>query len=328
MKRVTIREVAIHAGVATSTVSRALTQPERIAADTRERVIRAANELGYTARPTVGRPRRGVVALLVPDVANPFYFDIIRGTQGQLQAAGYLQLLVDTGESAETERLQVERLTPIVDGIILTATRMSSAALVDLAGELPLTAINRVSDDVPGVILDTRVGLQQALDHLRSLNHTHVAFVAGPSESWQNWWRWREFESLAAARHMTAHLLGPYPPRQQFGAVAADALLMTAATACVAFNDLLAIGILQRLERRGVAVPDRMSVIGCDDIFGADFCTPPLTTISGDAELAGRIATSKLLARLAGDTHAPQTVTSLPTHLLVRGSTGPAPASI
>lgn len=97
---------------------------------------------------------------------------------------------------------------------------------------------------------------------------------------------------------------------------------MTEATACVAFNDLLAIGVLQRLRQRGIRVPDDLSVVGCDDIFGADFSAPPLTTIAGDTEHAGRLAASRLIATLNGEPPRRGT-TLIPTHLLVRESTGP-----
>jgi LacI family repressor for deo operon, udp, cdd, tsx, nupC, and nupG len=100
-------------------------------------------------------------------------------------------------------------------------------------------------------------------------------------------------------------------------------------TACIAFNDLIAIGMLQRLRERGIRVPEDMSVVGCDDIFGADFCNPPLTTMASPIEQAGRVSVSMLLAQLnplAGGGSRSRSL--MPTHLTVRGSTGPAPASL
>ncbi|KTR95339.1 LacI family transcriptional regulator [Microbacterium testaceum] len=324
MGKVTARDVAQRAGVATSTVSRALNKPDRINAQTRERILDAARELGYVAaRPT----RRGLVALLVPDVTNPFYFDIIRSTQEQLRAAGFLQLLIDTGESGRTESDTLEQLSGLVDGAILSATRLDSAALVEAAGHLPVAVINRQHDQIPGVLIDIRVGLRQAIDHLKALGHETVAFVSGPPDSWQNRWRWHEFEEQVQEQGMTAVLVGPHPPTREGGAAAADALVVTQATACVAFNDLLAIGMLQRLSRRGVEVPRDLSIVGCDDIFGADFCNPPLTTIAGDTEQAGRIAASRLVTVLNAEQLPATRTTLIPTHLLVRESTGPAPRS-
>jgi len=119
--------------------------------------------------------------------------------------------------------------------------------------------------------------------------------------------------------------VGPFAPRKYAGAAAADAVLHAGVTACVAFNDLLAIGMLARLRERGVDVPRDLSIVGCDDIFGADFCNPPLTTIASPIEQAGRVAVSMLLAQLNPLQGGPsRRLAVMPTHLTVRGSTGPA----
>jgi LacI family transcriptional regulator len=132
----------------------------------------------------------------------------------------------------------------------------------------------------------------------------------------------------ATSYGVTARRVGPFSPKKTAGAAAADAVLTTGATACIAFNDLLAIGMLMRLRERGVRVPEDLSIVGCDDIFGADFCNPPLTTLTAPIEQAGRVAVSMLLARLDPTAAAPgRQVATLPTHLTVRSSTGPAPAS-
>lgn len=323
MDRVTAQDVARRAGVAASTVSRALNQPGRINEQTRERILAAARELGYGA-PARRPERRGLVALLVPDVTNPFYFDIIRSTQEQLRTAGYMQLLVDTSESGRTEAEVLAQLEGVVDGAILSATRLDSDALRDAATRLPLAVINRRHEHIPSVLIDIRVGLIQAIEHLRALGHRRIAFVSGPPESWQNRWRWKEFEEQVTGQGLEPVLVGPYPPNLTGGAAAADALLVTGATACLTFNDLLAIGILQRLRRKGVSVPEELSVVGCDDIFGSSFCDPPLTTIAGDVQQAGRIAATRLLGVLNHTVTEGLATSLVPTHLLVRESTGPA----
>jgi len=320
--RVTAKDVARRAGVSASTVSRALNEPGRINEQTRERILDAARELGYQVGPRVAE-RKGLVALLVPDITNPFYFDIIRSTQEQLRTGGFMQLLIDTGESGRTEAETLAQLEGVVDGVILSATRLESSELLQSAARLPVSVINRRHEDIPSVLIDIRTGLTQAVDHLKALGHETVAFISGPPGSWQNRWRWKEFEERIHTQSMTPVLVGPYPPTRAGGAAAADALLVTGASACIAFNDLVAIGVLQRLRQRGTRVPEDVSVIGCDDIFGADFCDPPLTTISGDTEQAGRLAASQLIATLNGGASPAGTVL-IPTHLLVRESTGPA----
>ncbi len=328
-KRATIHDVAARAGVATSTVSRALSDPGRISAGTRALVLAAAGELGYVPnsrnRPAPGA-RTGAVALLVPDITNPFYFDIIHGTQEQLKAAGYTQLLVDTEESADVERAALESMMTAADGVILAASRLPDAILAEAATRIPLVTVNRNYAVVPTVLIDTTMGVQQAVEHLVSLNHVRLAFISGPAKSWTNQWRWQAFEAAAARHGVQALRIGPYAPKPTSGAAAADAVLITGATACVAFNDLLAIGMLQRFIARGVNVPADISIVGCDDIFGANFCNPPLTTITAPIEQAGRAATSMLLARIAGGSPAGHQMTRLPTHLTVRESTGVRPS--
>lgn len=327
-KRATIHDVAARAGVATSTVSRALSQPERISPATRELVIRAARALNYVPNSgSRGTPalRKGAVALLVPDITNPFYFGIIRGTQEQLKAAGYAQLLVDTEESAEVEAAALDSVMAAADGVILAASRLSGTVLAEASATIPLVTINRNDSDVPTVLIDTPIGVVQAVEHLVSLQHRKIAFVSGPARSWTNQWRWQAFESAASRHGVETLRIGPYSPRPTSGAAAADAVLISGATACLAFNDLLAIGMLQRFITRGVKVPGDISIVGCDDIFGANFCHPPLTTITAPIEQAGRVATTMLLDRLGGGSPTVRQLTKLPTHLTIRESTGKAP---
>jgi len=328
---VTISDVARAVGVATSTVSRALTQPGRVSDAMRERVLAAANELGYQPNPharslTSGRTQS--IALVIPDVTNPYFFDLIRGTQAQAKARGYRHVLVDTEESTEMEAATLAELSSSVDGVVLAASRLPDAALLEASERVPLVVVNREIPTVPSVVIDTPRGMVQALDHLVSLGHSSVAYLAGPPTSWSSRKRWRAIQQSARRLGVTAHSIGPFSPTRAAGAAAADAAIRHDVTACLFFNDLLAIGSLQRFAERGVRVPQDMSVVGCDDIFGADFCHPPLTTLTASIEHVGRVATDMLLASLqtAGiEVPAPRQREKLPTHLTVRRSTGPAP---
>ena len=327
----TIRDIAEMAGVATSTVSRALSNPQRVNARTREKIERIAAELHYvpsTQARGLSSGRTGVIAVLVPDITNPFYFDIIRGTQYQLKASGYTQLLVDTEEATDVELDTLRKLRRSTDGVILAASRLTDQQLTDAASRQALVTINRATAEAPTVLIDTPGAVVQALEHLASFGHRSVVYAGGPTSSWSNHRRWKAIEDAAAKRGMSATRLGPYAPTAFSGAAAADATLGTGVTAVIAFNDLLAIGMLERFRERGVRVPEDISIVGCDDIFGADFCNPPLTTISSPIEQAGRVAVSMLMAQLDpihGGT--PRKLAVMPTHLKVRASTGPARAS-
>ena len=327
---VTITDIAAATGVAPSTVSRALNRPGRVSAATRERIQAAARELDY--RPNaqaraLASGRTGTVALVVSDVTNPFYFGMIRGTQQQLKAAGYAHLLIDTEDSGEHEVEMLHTMRRALDGAILGASRLPARALAALAAEIPLVTVNRNVKGVPRVVIDTPAGVAQAVEHLVSLGHREIVYVSGPQQSWSNQARWQAMRAALERHHLRPQCVGPFPAGRGSGTAAADAVLNSGATACIAFNDLFAIGMLIRLRERGVRVPADLSVVGCDDVFGADFCNPPLTTLTAPIEQAGRAAVSMLLARLAPKGPPARRSVLLPTYLTVRESTGPVTES-
>lgn len=324
---VTMRDVANHAGVAVSTVSRALASPERISAETRELILRAARELGYAAPAPKPAPRtnQGYVALLVPDITNPFYFDIIRGSQERLRNSGYTQILIDTEESGGAERASLEQLAQASTGAIVVASRLADEDLRAFSTRIPLVTLNRTIDGVPAVTMDTAAVVGQAVEHLASLGHTRICYVSGSERSATNRHRWEACQDAAERLELEVTRIGPFNPKPDSGAAAADVLWHSGATAGIAFNDMLAIGMLQRFIERGIKVPDDISIVGCDDIFGSDFCSPPLTTISGPTRRVGRELTTLLLAQLEGHALDRGTVVDLPVYLKLRASTGPAP---
>jgi LacI family transcriptional regulator len=319
-----MRDVAALAGVATSTVSRVMSQPDRISPRTRETVLKAMRELGYpgAGQRAAGRSRSATVGVLVPDIANPFFFDVIRGTQDRLSAAGYMQVLVNTEESAEVEAAFLDLLATTAVGAILAAPRQSDAALAATAARFPLVTVNREVPGVSNVVIDSGSAVEQAVEHLASLGHRRLCYVQGPGVSWSNGERWRRCVRAAARLGLETVTLGPFAPKTTSGGAAADALLNTGATAAIAFNDLLAIGMLQRLAARGVVVPDQISLVGCDDIFGADFCSPPLTTLTAPVMDAGRQAIALLLEQAERTPRPAGRSVVLPVHLTIRGSTG------
>lgn len=330
---VTIADVARHVGVATSTVSRALTQPNRVSEDLRLRVIEAANTLGYRPNPqarSLISGRTGSVALMVTDVTNPYFGPLIRGTQAQLRARGYRHLLVDMEDSAEIEEAALEEIPSSVDGLVIMGAHVADDQLREVARRVPLVVINRRVDGLPSVVVDTPPVLVQALEYLVSLGHRSIAFAGGPHHSWSSARRWLAIEAAGRRLGVSCTHVGYYAPGPQSGAAAADAALHAGATACMFFNDLLAIAGLRRLAQRGVRVPEDFSVVGCDDIFGADFCHPPLTTVSVPAERLGRVAADLLLSTLhpgQDNAAAPRELT-VPAHLTIRASAGSVPSPV
>ncbi|WAH97301.1 LacI family DNA-binding transcriptional regulator [Arthrobacter sp. MMS18-M83] len=305
--------------MAASSVSWDLSRPDRADLRTRTRIQAPTNSLARA----LSAGRTGVAAVLVPDITNPFYFDLIRGTHLQLKAAGYTQLLVDTEESDEVESGAMKQLGKTVDGIIVAASNLSDDVLRENAAKMPMVTVNRDVRGVPAVIIDTAAATNRALDHLISLGHTSVAYVGGPPMSQSSMRRWTALSVAAKDHGLEVFGLGPFAPNMQSGAAAADSAVHSGVTACITFNDLIAIGMIQRLRQRGLRVPEDLSIVGCDDVFGADFCNPPLTTMTTPIELVGRVAASMLLDQLNPVSGAAKRQRSLiPTHLTVRGSTG------
>jgi DNA-binding LacI/PurR family transcriptional regulator len=318
---VTLQDVAREAGVAVSTVSRALSSPERVNATTREHVQAVARSLGYRpnrlaqALPT-GRTR--MLAVLVPDITNPHNFGLVRGAEAQARAGGSTLVIADTQGAPELEVAHLERLASSVDGFVLASSRLPDDQLRTLAERSPVVLFNRRVAGLASLATDSADGSRQIIEHLIALGHRSLAYLAGPTAAWSDGERWRALSGHAEAAGARIVRCGPFAPTLEGGPAAADVGMATGATALIAFNDLLAIGVLRRLGERGVDVPGQVSVVGYDDIFGADFCAPPLTTVAGPVEEAGRTLVDVLLA---GREPVPEI--TLPTHLHVRASTGP-----
>ena len=325
----TIHDVAREAGVAASTVSRAFTNPQRVNARTREHVFSVADRLGYLPNPlarALPSGRTTTIALLVPDITNPFFFDLIRGAERQASAAGYTVILTDTEESPEVEAHNVERLRRAADGFVLASSRLTDRQIRDIAADNVVALVNRRVDKVPSAVADNTDSTRDVVEHLTSLGHRSIVYLAGPRPSWSNTHRWNALREAAARLGVSATRLGPFHPSVLGGAAAADASIGQGATAVVAFNALVAIGALQRFAERGTRVPDDISVVGYDDIFGADFCSPPLTTVAAPIQEVGRAAIDLLLGQLAPHTgRSYRRSVALASHLRIRQSTGPAP---
>jgi len=332
---ITLQDVADEAGVAVSTASRALANPDRVSPATRQHVQSVARRLGYKHTRTAGSPETGrmpMLALLVADITNPSNFDVIRGAEAQARAAGYTLVLGDTQENPEFEKAHAERLRPAVEGFVLAGSRLPDDDLLELAEQQPVVLLNRQVGSLPSVVTDSADAGRQIIAHLAALGHRSVTYLGGPANAWSDGARWRALAAAAEQAGITVIRRGPFAPTLAGGSAAADIGLAGQTTALVAFNDLLAIGVLQRLQHLGIDVPGAVSVVGYDDIFGADFCQPPLTTIAAPIEQAGRTLIDLLLGvrdGRPGPHIVPHTVSQvvLPTVLRARDSTGPAAGS-
>lgn len=321
---VTIQDVAREAGVSVSTVSRAFTAPQMVRDATLHSVLQIAERLGY--RPN--RAARGLITgktgnlgVIVPDLSNPFFPTVLKGVQSRARESDYAVFLADSDENATEEIALVQAMAKQVDGVILCSSRMSVDQLERVVGMTSLVFINRHATDHPAVLMDVTGGMRQAVDHLVALGHRRIAYLTGPRASWSNRERRRGLRR-AARQGIEIVELGPFAPRFDGGSHAADLALAEGVTAIIAYNDLMALGVMSRLADRGVSVPEQMSVVGFDDILMAGMATPPLTTVSMQNERAGRAAVDLLVNLLtvtgaeAGDLRR-----ELECQLIVRAST-------
>ena len=332
---VTIHDVARHVGVSAATVSRSFSAPDQVRARTRDAVRAAAAELGYRpnrAARSLVTGRTGTVGIVVPDLANPFFPSVVSGAQARARQGDHALLLADSGEDAAQEVELIATLSRQVDGLVLVSPRARTAALRELADGTPLVLLNRRYVGLPAVLMDSADGMRQAVEHLAGLGHRRVAYLSGPRSSWSNRQRLRGLAASAPALGIEVVHLGPLAPTFDAGVQAADQVLAAGVTAAIAFNDLMALGVLSRLTQRSVPVPvpDRLSVLGFDDIPMTAMCTPPLTSVALSTEAAGRAAVDLLLHLLgppqAGGADA-RAQRRLPAQLVVRGSTGPPAGS-
>lgn len=320
--RATIYDIARETGVSPSTVSRALNNPGRISVATETRIRDAAESLGYRLNPmarALPTGRTGTLALLVSDITNPVFFPVIRSAERIASDKGVMLVLAETRESAEIELATAERLQPSVDGIMLVASRLTDEQIKTLDAGKPVVAVNRYVDGTPSVFPDIDSGVDAALDHLAQLGHKSLGYLSAPSALWINRGRWDNVFDKAVARGLSIVEIGPGAPTMEGGAQLVDRVLASGVTAVHTFNDLMAIGLIRACQERRIDLPRELSVVGFDDIFGADLITPALTTIRSPMEEIGAASVRRLLAEVNSE---PLTTVELPqTEFILRKST-------
>jgi LacI family transcriptional regulator len=324
---VTIKDVARVAGVSPSTVSRALTTPALVQAETRARVERAAAELGYqpnrAARGLI-TGRTGNIGLIVPDLTNPFFPGVVKGVQSRARESDFSVFLADTDEDPTAEAGLVRALSKQVDGIVLCSPRMTEEDLRSVIGETPVVMLNRRVGPIPAITIDNVDGIRQAVAHLAALGHRRIAYVAGPRLSWSNKERARALRTSTNAAGIDLIEIGNFAPQFAGGVAAADLVLAAGVTAVIAYNDLVALGLLNWFATRGVKVPEAISVMGFDDIVLSQMVSPSLTTVAQPQEQIGRAGVDMLLQLLEDPDRAAAARRELPSQLMVRHSTGRA----
>jgi len=330
--RPTLTDVAQRAGVSLSTASRAFSDPDRISPATLRRIVSVAEEVGYVASSprrdrTGGVPTRSTtVAMVVPDIGNPVFASFVKAAQAHGWHRRQTLVLTDTDGSPDHEREIIGELHSRVDGFIVCAPRLPAHDIVQLCGDTPLVLVNRESQEAHSVVADSAVGLRQAVEYLRVLGHEHIAYAQGSPLSWSNQTRVDAIRQLTAEADVELDLVGWQEETIAGGEAAAASIVATGATAVIAHNDLMALGIVNGAETLGLDVPSDLSVVGIDDTPLGRVCRPALTSIQVPMPRAGVISVDLLhqgfTAGAEKNAASPRTV-RLPTQLIVRQTTGP-----
>ena len=320
---VTSRDVAKRAGVSQSTVSLVLSGKAagRVGAETCRAVEAAARELGYrpnAAARTLRTGRARSMALVVPDVTNPFFGLLLRGAQRAAQQHGYTVVLVDLARDPSARESSVQALlSAAVDGYL--TFDIDPTEIVPGWSE-PTVAIEAWSGAPVRVRLDVEGGVEAAARHLTELGHERIGRLRSRHDA----------STFRARGRRLAEVLGPDVPSEPAEHDLDDArdagrrLLERDVTAVICDDDVLAGGLYVAAREAGVRIPDDLSVVGFDDLDIARVVDPPMTTVAVHAEAFGAAGVERLLAVLAGEDGPAETI--VPVQLVVRGSTAPPPA--
>ena len=325
-----IKDVARLAGVSIGTVSNVVNRPQLVSDETRRRVQSAIDELGYVRDESARQLRAGssrIMALLVLDLANPFFVDLARGAEEAAHEAGLNVITCNSGQRVELESSYLSMLAEQrVRGVLLSPVDTAGARLHAFARSgIPRVFVDRTVPEVEGssVAVDDVAGGALAARHLAETGHREIAMVNGPPVLAQC----RDRESgarsalegadvrlsvlesaaldVASGRDAGARLLGMSPRP----------------TAVFCANDLLALGLLQAMVAAGVRVPEEMAIVGYDDIEFAGAAAVPLTSVRQPARKLGRTAAELLIAETSGERPVPHRRLVFQPELVVRDST-------
>ena len=326
----TIRDVARLAGVSASTASRVLSGSDHpVAAEVRQRVLRAVGELDFTPNAFArGLSKREVhlIGLIIPDIRNPYFVEIARGIEDSASQRGYLVVLCNTDRDAAKERGYFDELRAMRAGIILAGSAIDREDhLLDLANHpAPIVGISRHELPCSTVLIDSFQGAIDATTHLIQLGHRRIAFVGGPGNTSSAVDRLEGFrlamEQNGVPMDDTLVVGGDYTLESGAAAFGELMRLRRRPTAVFASNDQTALGVIREATHAGLSIPRDISIVGFDGIAAAAQSEPPLTTIHLSLHHIGQFAADLLLSQLETGTQERRSVL-VKGQLVVRGST-------
>lgn len=337
---ISIRDIAARAGVSHTTVSRALHDSPLISREVRERIQQTALDMGYVPNEvaqSLKHSQTNSVGLVVTSIADPFVGRVVRGIEETAQAAHMSVILSVSDNQPEQEMAVIENFNRRrVDGIIIAASRLEMRELQRLAKwPIPIVLINQQSeapaDGLTSVAIDDFNGAKMAVEHLLHLGHRRIGYLGAGNRPRSDRLRLEGYTAALRAAQVEPRTewVRIANPEHRYhsddvsdGQSMLNSLLSSGVRALLCYNDSMAIGALLACRKRGIGVPQDLSIIGFDNIETSQYVTPALTTVHQPKLRLGQLAMEMLLDRLAGR---PVENQLLPTELIVRESTA-APA--
>ncbi len=328
----TMKDVAEMAGVSTATVSRALMNPEKVSTVTRQKVEQAVLAVGYSPHAlsrNIKRNESRTILVIVPDISDPFFADVIQGIEHAAAQQGYLILIGDCAQQTQQERTFVNLIiTKQIDGMLLLGSNLPFDASKEEQRNLPpMVMANEFAPELelPTVHIDNLTAAYEAVNYLHELGHKRIACIAGPESLPLSHYRLQGY--IQALRRNGITVDNDYIIRGDFsyeaGAQSFASLMELPhppPTAIFSHNDVMAVGAIWQAKQLGLRIPQDVSLVGFDDLKLSQFCDPPLTTVAQPRYQIGQQAMLLLLEQLQG--HSVQSGSRLlDTELIIREST-------
>lgn len=330
MSTVTITDVAKRAGVSVATISRYLSG---FTVRNSEEIREVISELNYrpsAAARNLKSGRTGIIAIVVPDVTNPFFASIVEGAESAV-GDDRMVLLVNTGAIREREEKALSQLFGRVDGVIMVPSTEEQVAPAFFSQfGLPIVFVDRVTHDgerFSSVLAENVKGAEIATTHLVNSGHRAIAMISGPQSSTPGKKRAEGFYSAMKSANLkvdsTYFIESDFTEAGGYSAMKQLLQLENPPTAVFTANNLMTMGALHALRESGVSIPDQISIIGFDDLSFADLINPPITVISRDARLQGSQAMQLMLDQLNRASAIQPEHSMVDVHLIERGSCAP-----
>ena len=328
-----IKDVAHEAGVSTATVSHVINDTKYVTDETRQKVQDAIQKLNFYPNAharTLASGRSNIIGLLVSDISNPFFPELVKSIEAAAFEHGYNLMLFNTNYDAKRAADYVRRLIELkVAGVALMTAELEPALIDELANKQVRTVFNDigiVGENMSNIVLDYSAGIEEAVRHLVSLGHEKIAHIAGSSRIRSGVIR-REAFVDAMKRYLPNEkklLIVEGDFRIESGRMAATEILESKKlpTAVVVANDMMALGAMQEFKAAGLKIPQDISIVGFDDIAFASLSEPPLTTVCSPRVEIGRRAIEALITTIKTPNQQGVEI-RIPTYLITRKSTAP-----